>query len=186
MDLLLHTQDEGTVKIMDFTGWTSSEGKDHKIGRKGGYNFLGCTRYNSYRLLSNEANDQWQLLCSLIGFQQHFKEKTSLFGEEESALPSRQWVHLCAAPIAKYNEFRYELLPHPTYSSNLAPCDYFLFPNLKKWFRGKRFIIREQFIAETKAYFEELVQIILFERLEKVEESYWIKCVKSKGDYIEK
>jgi len=46
-------------------------------------------RYNSYRLPSVEANDQWQLL--LIGpFQQHFKEKTSPFGEEESSLPSRQ------------------------------------------------------------------------------------------------
>ncbi|KAG5338762.1 SETMR methyltransferase, partial [Acromyrmex heyeri] len=30
------------------------------------------------------------------------------------------------------NEFRYELLSHPAYSPNLAPCDYFLFPNLKK------------------------------------------------------
>jgi len=29
--------------------------------------FLGCMRYNSYRLSSVEANDQWQLLCNLIG-----------------------------------------------------------------------------------------------------------------------
>jgi len=37
-----------------------------------------------------EANNQWRLLCSLIGlFQQHFKEKTFLLGEEESALSSR-------------------------------------------------------------------------------------------------
>ena len=39
---------------------------------------------------SVEANDQWRLLRSLIGpFQQYFKGKTSPFGEEESALPSR-------------------------------------------------------------------------------------------------
>jgi len=36
------------------------------------------------------------------------------------------------ASIAKFNEFRYELLPHPTDSPDLAPCNYFLFPNLKK------------------------------------------------------
>jgi len=53
--------------------------------------FLECTRYNSYRLPSVEANDQWRLLRSLIElFQQHFKEKTSPFDEEESVLPSRQ------------------------------------------------------------------------------------------------
>jgi len=57
--------------------------------------FLGCTRYNSYRLPSVEANDQWRLLRSLIGpFQQHFKEKTSSFGEEESVLPARQCTDL--------------------------------------------------------------------------------------------
>jgi len=55
------------------------------------------------------------------------------------------------------NEFRYELLPHPAYSPDLAPCDYFLFPNLKKWFEGKRFI-REQLI-ETEAYFEGLEKL---------------------------
>ena len=32
----------------------------------------------------------------------------------------------------------FELLFHPAYSPDLVPCDYFLFPNLKKWFGGKR------------------------------------------------
>ncbi|KAG5305571.1 SETMR methyltransferase, partial [Acromyrmex insinuator] len=50
---------------------------------------------------------------------------------------------------------------------NLVPCDYFLFPNLKKWFGRKRFT-REQLIAETEAYFE---GTILFGWLEKVRES---------------
>jgi len=57
--------------------------------------------------------------------------------------------------MAKFNEFCYELLPHP-YSPDLAPCDYFLFSNLKKWFRGKKFTTREQLIAETETYFEGL------------------------------
>jgi len=59
-----------------------------------GHSFLGCTRYNSYRLPSIEANAQWRLLRSLIGFQQHFKEKMSPFGEEKSAVPSRQCTNL--------------------------------------------------------------------------------------------
>ncbi|KAG5307111.1 SETMR methyltransferase, partial [Acromyrmex insinuator] len=35
-------------------------------------------------------------------------------------------VHMCPAPI-KFNEFRYELLLHPAYSPDLAPCDFPIF-----------------------------------------------------------
>jgi histone-lysine N-methyltransferase SETMAR len=31
------------------------------------------------------------------------------------------------------------LLPHPPYSPDLAPCDFFLFPRMKKTLKGKRF-----------------------------------------------
>jgi len=42
MDPLFHTRDEGTVKTMDFTGWTSSEeGEDRKVGRKDDGQFFG-------------------------------------------------------------------------------------------------------------------------------------------------
>jgi len=81
----------------------------------------------------------------------------------------------CPAPV-KFNEFRYELLPHPAYSSDLVPCDYFLFPNLKKWFGGKRFTTREQLIAETKAYFEKLDKSYYSDDLKKLE-NCWIKCI---------
>jgi len=122
MDPLLHTWDKRTVKIMDFTGRTSSEeGEDRKIGRKDdGHSFLGCTWYNSYRLPSVEANDQWRLLCSLIGpFQQHFKEKTSRLAKKKVLFhQDNARVHTCSAPMVKFNGFRYELLPH-SWKSNI-------------------------------------------------------------------
>jgi histone-lysine N-methyltransferase SETMAR len=31
------------------------------------------------------------------------------------------------------------VVPHPPYSSDLAPCDFFLFPRLKSTLKGKRF-----------------------------------------------
>ncbi|KAG5321201.1 SETMR methyltransferase, partial [Acromyrmex heyeri] len=93
-------------------------------------------------------------------------------------------VHTYSTPIAKFNEFRYELLPHPAYSPDLVSCDYFLFPNLKKWFEGKRFSIRE-LIAETEAYFEGLDKSYYSDCLKKLE-NRWIKCIELKGNYIEK
>ena len=62
-------------------------------------------------------------------------------------------AHSVAIATAKLVELRYELLPHPTYSSDLAPCEFFLFPNMKKWLGGKRFTSNEQVIAATEAYF---------------------------------
>ncbi|EGI57120.1 Histone-lysine N-methyltransferase SETMAR [Acromyrmex echinatior] len=84
--------------------------------------------------------------------------------------------------MAKFNEFRYELFPHPAYLPDLALCDYFLFPNLKKWFGRKRFTTREQLIAETEAYFERLDKSYYLNKLENRS----IKSIELKGNYVEK
>ena len=109
----------------------------------------------------------------------HLAKKKVLFHRDNAR------IHTCPAPIVKFNEFRYELLPHLAYLSDLAPCDYFLFPNLKKWFGGKRFINREQFIAETEAYFERLDKSYYSDGFKRLE-NRWIKYIELKGDYIEK
>ena len=44
--------------------------------------------------------------------------------------------------------------PHPPYSPDLAPSDFFLFSNLKRMLAGKKFSADEEVIAETEAYFE--------------------------------
>jgi len=92
---------------------------------------------------------------------------------------------MCPAPMTKSNEFRYELLPHPAYLSDLALCDYFLFPNLKKWFGGKRFITREQLIAEIETYFKGLDKSYYSDGLKKLE-NRWIKYIELKIDCVEK
>ena len=45
-------------------------------------------------------------------------------------------VHTCKAAMDAVERNRYELIPHPAYSPDLAPSDFFLFPNLKKDIRG--------------------------------------------------
>ena len=115
--------------------------------------FLGCMRYNSYRLPSVEANDQCDYYAALLDRfnnilkkkRPHLAKKKVLFHQDNAQ------VHTCPASMVKFNEF----LPHPIFV-RLALCDYFLFSNLKKWFGGKRFTTREQLIAETEAYFEGL------------------------------
>ncbi|GBP58921.1 hypothetical protein EVAR_46983_1 [Eumeta japonica] len=51
--------------------------------------------------------------------------------------------------MAKIHELRYELLPHPAYSPDLALCDYYLFPNLKKSLGEDDAATRVSFYGET-------------------------------------
>ena len=41
-------------------------------------------------------------------------------------------VHICKVAMDAAERNGFELIPHPAYSSDLAPSDFFLFPNLKK------------------------------------------------------
>ena len=59
------------------------------------------------------------------------------------------------------------LLPHTPYSPDLAPSDFFLFPNMKKWLDERRFASNAEVIAEANAYFEGLEKSYYAEGLKK-------------------
>jgi len=43
------------------------------------------------------------------------------------------------------------VVPHPPYSPDLAPCDFFLFPKMKMKLKGRRFQTLEETEAESQA-----------------------------------
>lgn len=86
--------------------------------------------------------------------------------------------------MAKLDEF----VPYPPYSPDLAPCDYYLFPNLKKWLDGKKFLSNDddEVKVETEAYFEDFDADYFLEGIKKCEHR-WTECIiELKGDYVEK
>ena len=86
--------------------------------------------------------------------------------------------------MTKLTELKYELLPHRPYSSDLAPSDYYLFTNLKRWLVGKRFYWNEEVIAGTNAYSEEL-SANYYKRGIELLETRWNKCIELEGNYVE-
>jgi hypothetical protein len=42
------------------------------------------------------------------------------------------------------------VIPHPPYSPDLAPCDFFLFPKMKLKLKGRRFETNEDIRAESQ------------------------------------
>jgi hypothetical protein len=71
------------------------------------------------------------------------------------------------------------------FSPDLAPSDYYLFPNMKKWLAGRRCYSNKEVIAETNAYFAELCQSYYSEGINKLEQ-HWTKCISLKGDFVKK
>jgi len=61
--------------------------------------------------------------------------------------------HKSTVAMAKLHELGCELIPHPPYSPDLAPCNFFLFPNLKTWLDGKKFSSNEEVIVAVNEYF---------------------------------
>ena len=87
--------------------------------------------------------------------------------------------------MAKVHELGFKLLPHPSYSLDMAPSDFFLFPNLKIWLEGKRFSSDQEVFAAVDEYFKGFETAYFLEGIEKLEER-WTKCVEIERDHVEK
>ena len=93
-------------------------------------------------------------------------------------------VPTCKVAMDAVEQNGYELIPHPAYSSDLAPSNFLLFPNLKKDIRGLHFQSDEVVTAV-----EEWVNgkdPDFFSSGLMADEHHWSKCITLEGNYIEK
>ncbi len=93
-------------------------------------------------------------------------------------------AHVAVPTLAKFGEWGIDLLAHPPYSPDLAPCDFTLFPKLKQDLRGRRFQNLQQLQNEAKrllhSYPEEFFTQCFSDLVTR-----WNKCVAVDGDYFE-
>ena len=71
-------------------------------------------------------------------------------------------------------------VPHPPYSPDLAPCDFWLFPKL----RGSRYETIEEMKEAVMKAIDTLTQEEFHGAFQKLLERY-NKCITAKGDYFE-
>jgi [histone H3]-lysine36 N-dimethyltransferase SETMAR len=76
-------------------------------------------------------------------------------------------------------------IDHPPYSPDLAPSDYFLFPNLKKTLRGTKFRDNDELIAAVEGHFAEKTNDYCYTGL-KMLLKRCNTCIQTQGSYIEK
>ena len=80
---------------------------------------------------------------------------------------------------------RVQLMSHPPYSPNLAPCDFFLFPHIKKQLRGSRYNTPQDAVRAFTRAIEEVDKDMWAEVWRK-----WFhrmaRCIEAQGGYFEK
>ena len=79
----------------------------------------------------------------------------------------------------------WEVLPHPSYSPDLAPSDYHLFRFVKDQLHGQRYETTEAIQKAVRQYLRmaatEFYRRGIFKHPER-----WEKCVQRSGNYVEK
>ena len=94
-------------------------------------------------------------------------------------------VHTCKIAMDAVKRNGYELIPHPAYSPDLAPSNYFLFQNLKKDICGRHFRSNEEAVAAVEEWVGDKDPGFFSSGLIALEHR-WSKCIILEGNYIEK
>lgn len=116
----------------------------------------------------------------------------SLKEQRPQAQERNMFLHHDNAPAHRANVTRnflastkLTLLPHPPYSPDLAPCDFFLFPKIKRNLKGRQFGSREDLLLALQVELDKVTPEELqscfqhwFQRMEK--------CIEAGGRYFEK
>jgi len=93
--------------------------------------------------------------------------------------------HTAGTTQTAANSLGIELLPHPPYSPDVSPSDFFLFGYLKGRMKGTTFSSSEQVVSKVAEFCEEISQ----EMLSRVHEDWKVRLdwvIKHNGDYYPK
>ena len=102
------------------------------------HSILGRKRRYHVGLFTQEKYNNWSVLCKQLRTAIHEKRRGKL-SKGVLLQQDNARVHTCKIAMDTVEQNGYELIAHSAYSPNLAPSDFFLFPNLKKDIRGLPF-----------------------------------------------
>ena len=78
-----------------------------------------------------------------------------------------------------------EILPHPAYSPDLAPSDFFLFPKLKEYLKGNHYNDNDEIQADVRRWCRGKPFEFFADAMQQLVKR-WRTCVDKDGDYVEK
>jgi len=132
------------------------------------------------------VNAQWYTetcLSTAFAELEQQRPKTCVRGillHQDNARP-----HVAARTLDFLHHVGVQLLPHPPYSPDLAPCDLFLFPEVKQKLKGKRFESSEAAVA----VFHDILSDMTKNDFKACFDNWFLrmhKCISARGEYFEK
>ena len=93
--------------------------------------------------------------------------------------------HVAARTMDTIQKLKWNVLPHPPYSPDLAPSDYHLFGALQEHPGGKRFRNNEEVIQNVQEWLHRQPKDFVLSGIRKLPDR-WRKCIASQKDYVEK
>ncbi len=105
-------------------------------------------------------------------------------GRQFTLLQDNAPAHTSVLAAEYFHKTQMELISHPPYSPDLAPCDYWAFPHLKNIVQGRRFESVDDLKIEISQALRAIPAAEFEEALKKLEMRYE-KCVERNGGYFE-
>ena len=93
--------------------------------------------------------------------------------------------HTSRATQEALRNLKFEPIPHPPYSPDLAPCDFYFFPLLKRDLKGNHCTSDDEVKAAVASWIREKSEEYFSDGIKKLV-TRWEKCVRLNGDYVEK
>jgi len=112
--------------------------------------------------------------------QKRKRAQTSVSFLQDNARP-----HVAARTMDTIQKLKWNVLPHPPYSPDLAPLDCHLFDPLNEQLRGKRFCNNEEVIQNIQEWLHRQPKDFFLSGIHKLPD-HWCKCIANQGDYVEK
>ena len=129
-----------------------------------------------YRQALRELRESIRLKCPHIWNK---RRTLTIQLHDDNASP-----HTCADTIHFEQMTNIQRVPHPPYSPDLSPCDFFLFPRLKRSIRGTNFNNVEEMITEIEQQIG-LISSWEWKTCFRDWKRHALKCVHFDGQYFE-
>jgi hypothetical protein len=80
---------------------------------------------------------------------------------------------------------KFTMVPHPPYTQDLAPSDFWSFPKLKETLKGQHFLLDAEVEAAVRKWISNQPETFFMDGMNKYIKKKK-KCVAVNGDYVEK
>ena len=150
-----------------------------------------CIWWNFRGVIHFELLPTNQTVTSEVYFHQLDRLNQSLI-QKEPTLIKRKFVilqhdnarpHIAGITIEKLKQFGWEVLPHPPYSPDIAPSDYYLFRSLQNFLNGKKFHNEEALKSNISNFFQSKPKEF-YKRGINALPKRWTEVVEKDGLYI--